>query len=379
MAVVLGTTLSVAGPVCVCHGENNAAAKDVQQSGGARKVSPAVLETVDVLLPGRGETLLQAPKYDWERIGTVQGWFYRNTRGTGEIRIRLKGASGQDQALIHGTNNVAIPGNSLWSHDFQGYFGVHTPGLIVTSKGTAVAIGIRRHDSMSDGGNHDGDILSARSDDDGKTWSRQQVIFEETGMLIYLGAIVEDRTTGTILVSFWKIPNGVQVDTGYFKTHAAQGGGFFLLKSTDEGETWSKPISIDPALNDDGWMAWNNNCVHGIQLVGGTHAGRLIIPSFHFKADEPGYVQGIRGGLLISDDHGKTWLPGAVLKEDSDEVSLVQTGDDELYISHRMNSRTTGRRHFARSRDGGETLSEEGEHSDLACRGLHAGLIKLPG
>ena len=126
-------------------------------------------------------------------------------------------------------------------------------------------------------------------------------------------------------------------------------------------------------------MAWNNNCVHGIQLAGGTHAGRLIMPAFFFKADEPGFVQGIRGGLLISDDHGRTWRAGPVLKEGSDEVTLVETGDDELYISHRMNSRATGRRHFARSRDGGETLSEEGEHPDLACRGLHAGLTKFAG
>ena len=102
----------------------------------------------------------------------------------------------------------------------------------------------------------------------------------------------------------------------------------------------------------------------------------MIIPAFLFKADEPGFVQGIRGGLLLSDDHGLTWRTGAVLTEGSDEMAVVETGDNELYISYRMNSRATGQRHFARSRDGGETLCEEGEHSDLACRGLHAGLIR---
>ena len=336
------------------------------------------LEHVDVFLPGRGDTLLRSPDYEWERIGVVEGHFYRNARGTGEIRILLKAASTEERALIHGTDDVDIPKNTLWMHDFRGCFGVHTPGLIVTSKGTAVAVCIRRHDSMSDGG-HDGDILTARSEEDGKSWSPQKVIFQEAGILVYLGPIVEDRTTGTIFVSFWKIPAEVLDDTGFFKTHAARGGGFYLLKSTDEGQTWSEPLPIYPAPNEDGWMAWNNNSAHGIQLAGGPHPGRLILPAFLFKADEPGYVQGIRGGLMLSDDHGETWRAGAVFTEGSDEVTVAETGEGALYISYRMNSRTTGKRHFARSRDGGETLSEEGEHPDLACRGLHAGLVRCAG
>ena len=49
-----------------------------------------------------------------------------------------------------------------------------------------------------------------------------------------------------------------------------------------------------------------------------------------------------------------------------------------LYISYRMNSRATGTRHFARSNDGGESLASQGAHDELVCRGLHAGLIRLP-
>jgi len=337
-----------------------------------------LLETVDVFLPGRGEDLCQSPEYDWERIGVVEGHFFRSTKGTGEIRVLLKGATNEERNLIHGAGNVDLQADGLWFHDYIGMFGIHTPGLIVTSKGTAIATAIRRHDSMSDGG-HEGDILTARSEDGGKSWSRQQCIFQEAGILVYMGPVFEDRTTGTVFVSFWKIPAKVRDDTGFFKDYAAAGGGFYLLKSTDEGKTWSEPISITPAMNEGGWMAWNNNNVHGIQLRNGAHAGRLVIPAFLFKPGEPGYVEGIRGGLLLSDDHGETWRAGAVLKEGSDEVSVVETGDGELYISHRMNSLATGKRHYARSLDGGETVSEEGEHADLVCRGLHAGLVGYGG
>ena len=253
-------------------------------------MSGPFLESVDVFLPGRGEELMQSPDYDWERIGEIQGWFYRNTRGTGEIRIQLKRGSEKERAMIYGTD-VDLPPNTLWMHDFKGMFGIHTPGLLVTSKGTAIATCGRRHDSMSDGG-HDGDIVFSRSEDGGKTWSRQACIYAEAGMLLYIGAIFEDRDSGSIFVSFWKIPSAVIDDTGYFKTHAAQGGGFLVLKSTDEGKTWSDPVPVTPAPNKDGWVAWNNNCVHGIQLRGGSNAGRIIIPAFFFKTVSPDTSRG---------------------------------------------------------------------------------------
>ena len=85
-----------------------------------------------------------------------------------------------------------------------------------------------------------------------KTWTRQQVIFQEAGILVYMGPVFEDRTTRTIFVSFWKIPGKVLDDTGYFKTHAANGGGFFLLKSTDGSNSkillkiLSQPIGFGP-------------------------------------------------------------------------------------------------------------------------------------
>jgi len=103
---------------------------------------------------------------DWQGGGT----FCRNRKGTGEIRILLKGATIDERTLINEQQDVAMPQNTLWMHDFKGCFGVHTPGMIVTSRGTVIAICIRRHDSMSDGG-HDGDVLTARSEDGGRTWS----------------------------------------------------------------------------------------------------------------------------------------------------------------------------------------------------------------
>ena len=147
---------------------------------------PDFPETVDVLLPGSREPpqYKQAPDYEWERIGEVTGQLFRNTRGTGEIRLLLKNASDAERALIHSVAAVDLPPNTLWQHDYRGDYGVHTPGLTVTAAGTVVATAIRRHDSNSDGG-HDGDIITARSaETHGRSWSEQSVAYSEPGVLI---------------------------------------------------------------------------------------------------------------------------------------------------------------------------------------------------
>ena len=86
--------------------------------------------------------------------------------------------------------------------------------------------------------------------------------------------------------------------------------------------------------------------------------------------------RGVRGGLLHSDDHGQSWRAGAVLPEGSDEVSLVETTEGGIYVSYRKNTLATGKRHFARSADYGETFCEHGQHEEVPDANLHAGLIR---
>ena len=272
---------------------------------------------------------------------------------------------------------IEVDLSALKYHDFDG-FGVHLPGLIVTTQGTAIAVCQKRHGSMGDGGNQV-DILMSRSEDGGSTWQRQEVIFEEAGAYTYLGPIFEDCTMGTVFVAFWKMPADILDDLGYFSEYAKGGGGFYLLKSTDQGRSWSDPLYVSPRPNAEGWMGWPNNCVHGIQLVFGPRKGRLVIPAFLYKEGEPGQVPGVRGGLLYSDDGGQSWNAGAVLPEGSDEVSLVETAAGGIYVSYRKNTLATGKRHFARSVDSGETFSEHGQHEEVPDANLHAGLIRYRG
>jgi len=66
---------------------------------------------------------------------------------------------------------------------------------------------------MGDGGHEDDDLMSRRADG-GKTWSRQRVIYAKQGQYTFLGAVVEDRISGTLFVGGWDMPAGVVDDLG---------------------------------------------------------------------------------------------------------------------------------------------------------------------
>ena len=336
-------------------------------------MSEAFFEKIDVFLPGQGEELVQAPVYHWERAEPANAQIYYSTREPKSVLVHLTGLTREEREAL-ADMPIEVDLSALKYHDFDG-FGVHLPGLIVTTQGTAIAVCQKRHGSMGDGGNQV-DILMSRSEDGGNTWQRQEVIFEEAGAYTYLGPIFEDCTMGTVFVAFWKMPADILDDLGYFSEYAKGGGGFYLLKSTDQGRSWSDPLYVSPRPNAEGWVGWPNNCVHGIQLVFGPRKGRLVIPAFLYKEGEPGQVPGVRGGLLYSDDGGQSWSAGAVLPEGSDEVSLVETAAGGIYVSYRKNTLATGKRHFARSIDYGETFSEHGQHEEVPDANLHAGLIR---
>ena len=339
-------------------------------------MSEAFFEKIDVFLPGQAEELTQAPAHHWERAERASAQIYYSTREPKSVLIHLTGLTREERKAL-ADMPIEVDLSALKYHDFDG-FGVHLPGLIVTTQGTAIAVCQKRHGSMGDGGNQV-DILMSRSEDDGATWQRQEVIFEEEGAYTYLGPIFEDCTTGAVFVAFWKMPADILDDLGYFSEYAKGGGGFYLLKSTDQGRSWSEPLYVSPKPNADGWVGWPNNCVHGIQLTFGSRKGRLVIPAFLYKEGESGQVPGVRGGLLYSDDGGQNWKAGGVLPEGSDEVSLVENTAGGIYVSYRKNTLATGKRHFARSVDSGETFSEHGQHEEVPDANLHAGLIRCRG
>jgi sialidase-1 len=271
------------------------------------------------------------------------------------------------------------------------------PSLLVTSQGTVLAACQKR---LGGGGDFaPSSMVLRRSFDGGKTFEREQTLFEHQGVCTFNGNLVEERNSRTIFACFLSFP---QADgPGWFpKTWIPRGGGFSIIKSTDDGQTWSSPIEVMPRPNAEGWHGagvFNNN--HGVQIERGLHKGRLVIAARVFK---PGVYEGrAKAGLIYSDDRGETWhVGGVVLKELGDlasEVALGETADGEIYVNCRNSveksvtrpkkaGQAAGvpvtfvphQRIYARSRDGGESFYEEGCHAELYDEPCNAGLAFYP-
>jgi sialidase-1 len=108
-----------------------------------------------------------------------------------------------------------------------------------------------------------------------------------------------------------------------------------------------------------------------------------------------------KGGLIYSDDHGATWRVGGVILKGSHgingEVTVGETGDGEVYANSRngaskvaIRAKAAGetadlprgivphQRIYSRSRDGGESFSEEGCHAELFDGPCNAGQAWFP-
>ena len=147
---------------------------------------------------------------------------------------------------------VSPPGPSQADLFVSGKDGYHTyriPALIVTRQGSLLAFCEGRKNNRRDHG--DIDLLVKRSTDGGRTWSDQQIVYEEGGteeITIGNACPVVDRETGTIWLPFCRDNRDVLV-----------------TKSIDDGVSWSEPVDITADVKNPEWSwvatgpgSWNS-------------------------------------------------------------------------------------------------------------------------
>lgn len=309
----------------------------------------------------------------------------------GTILIGLAAATEAKLATrVHAAEPLGKAEVSVFPNRDQQFY--RLPSLLVTSPGTVLAASQKRL-----GGRDDfapSSWVLRRSRDGGRTFEPEQTLFERGGDCTFNGNLVEDRQTGTVFACFIAFPRAEHA-RWFTKTWIPQGGGFSIVKSVDDGRTWSEPTDVRPKPNAEGWRgggAFNNN--HGVQLRVGPHAGRLVIGARVFKAGV--YENRAKGGVIFSDDHGGTWQVGGVpfpnCGDVNGEMTVGETAEGEVYVNCRNSvSKTLARtkqdgpaaqlpeglvpqrRLYARSRDGGETFYEEGYHAELFDGPCNAG------
>jgi sialidase-1 len=131
----------------------------------------------------------------------------------------------------------------------------------------------------------------------------------------------------------------------------------WLMKSEDDGGTWSTPVEITANVKRPDWTWYATGPGIGIQTTG----GRLVVPANHAEAGTDVH----RSHLLFSDDDGRSWRLGSSSEAGTNESQVVELTDGRLMLNMRNHPpKPENFRMVATSTDGGETLSVA--HADRA-------------
>ena len=212
------------------------------------------------------------------------------------------------------------------------------PGLVTTNKGTQVTVFDMRHYKPKDA-QSDIDIGTSRSTDNGKTW-------EPIGIAMDMGefgglpqdqnglcdpSILLDKSNNTIWVAaLWSHA----YDQKRFWTHSQPGmtpeetGQLVLVKSEDDGKTWSSPINITEQIKDPSWYLFLQGPGKGITMKDGT-----LVFSAQFKDS----TEMPFSTIIYSRDHGETWHIGTGAKPNTTESQVVELQDGSLMLNLRDN------------------------------------------
>ena len=256
---------------------------------------------------------------------------------------------------------------------------IHTsriPGLATTPKGTLIGVYDLRHRS---GGDLPGDIdvgLS-RSTDGGRTWEPTRTIMDmgRDPKWRYDGigdpAVLVDRNTGTIWVAAtWSHGNRSWIGSGP-GMKPEKTGQLMLVRSDDEGKTWSKPINITSQVKRPEWCFILAGPGKGITMADGT----LVFAAQY--QDPPDQHRLPHSTIIYSKDHGKTWHVGTGAYDDTTEAQVVEIEPGVLMLNCRYNRQSA--RVVMLTRDMGKTWKEHPTHRKalIEPRACMASLISI--
>lgn len=285
------------------------------------------------------------------------------------LRCRIKEATLNGVAL-----KLKQVGDETFRRFFRSYKPLFVPGdggsrnyripvIHKTQSGVLLAFADRRKYNQTDIP-EDIDIILRRSFDNGKTWSKPQILIHGTGYGKGYGdvAIVQTKS-GKLVMLFIGGP-------GLWHGRPDQPMPTYMMTSDDDGATWSPARDIthfiygaectDPQRS----QFWSAFCASGQGAV--TESGRIMFvtairPDAQYKLDNY---------LVYSDDEGETWQVSERAYSGGDESKVIVMPDQAVLMSIRNPHK--GDRIFRISYDGGATwqptLDYAGLH-DPACNG----------
>ncbi len=232
-----------------------------------------------------------------------------------------------------GKNKIGI---ALRKHNDDNVDTYRIPGLVTTNKNTLIAVYDIRRNSEVDL-QEDVDIGMNRSTDSGKTWEPMKVIMDmgkweglpEAQNGIGDPSILVDEQTNTIWVAaIWA--HGHPGERNWWASKPGltpqKTSQLMLVKSEDDGITWSEEINITSQIKDPKWHLMLQGPGKGITMRDGT----LVFPAQYKDENEIPHST-----IIWSKDHGKTWhvAPGA--KDKTTEAQVIERNDGSLMLNMR--------------------------------------------
>lgn len=251
------------------------------------------------------------------------------------------------------------------------------PGLVTTNKGTLLGVYDIRYNSSVDL-QEKVDIGVSRSTDKGQTWEPMRVAmtFKQTDGLPHgqngVGdpSILVDEKTNTIWVvaawthgmgngrAWWNSMPGMTPD------ETAQ---LMMVKSEDDGQTWSEPINITSQVKDPSWYFLLQGPGRGITMQDGT----LVFPAQFIDANRVP-----NACIMYSKDRGETWHLHNLARTNTTEAQVAEVEPGVLMLNMRDNR--GGSRAVATTKDLGRTWTEHpSSRSALQESVCMASLIKV--
>ena len=251
-------------------------------------------------------------------------------------RISLDG--GETAIIEHGPSWGRRYGVALRNHGDDGVDTYRIPGLAKTKKGDLIAVYDIRWNTYFDL-QADIDVGFQKSSDGGKTWSKMGIAMD---MGEYGGlpkdqngtgdpCVLVDENTGDIYVfAIWAhgLEGSYSIFTskeGFDPIDVAQ---IAMVKSSDEGKTWSKPVSITPMVKQPGSATLFQGPGCGITMSDGT----LVVPIQEWDKDKVPSA-----GIIYSKDHGKTWQVSNMAVDHVCEDQVVEIKPGVLMLNMRNN------------------------------------------
>lgn len=302
------------------------------------------------------QPLLKGKNYFWVSIQMKPTALLTNTftATLSEATVNQSAAIIQSDGEVTAQRRLGYAVRNAWDDGVAAY---RIPGIVTSNEGTLVGCyDVRYHNSVDL--QEKIDIGVSRSEDKGQTWEPMRIAmtFKNEGGLPHAqngvgdpSILVDEKTNTLWIVAAWC--HGMGNQRAWFNSQQGMSldetAQLMLVKSEDDGRTWSKPINITEQVKDPSWNFLLQGPGRGITMQDGT----LVFPIQFIDSERMPHA-----GIMYSKDRGEHWTIHNPARSNTTEAQVAEVAPGILMLNMRDNR--GGSRAVSITKDLGQTWEE---------------------